>query len=155
MVEPSIVEASAAAQAPAALIDSEQREQNEIKFTNGDAFRSVSRRFMDTQAIAAQSFPRVQAHELHPVRVQVGNQRYVKPAAALQCHAHDDASIEFAPEGQVDRNAATRAQPALSGDDTSEVARGLSVLLVGQIASTHAHGASHLIARRVGRGSGG
>ena len=147
MMQPPIVEARATAKPPAVFIHSDERQQNEIEFTNGDTFRSVSRRLLDAEAIASQSFARFQSYERHSMRAHVRDQRYVKTAAALQRHAYHDAGIQFASVGQIDRNAAAGPQPALSSHDACKAARGLRILIIGEVSAPHSHGAPHLIAR--------
>lgn len=87
MMQATIIEARAAAKSCTAAIDRDERHQDQIKFSNGDALHPARIGLRDAECIEAQLRMRIKAQEVHAMVATMSNCRQVNAAAALprQC----------------------------------------------------------------------
>ena len=84
----SIVEARSAAQAPAARIDGDQWQENQIEVTGGNVLRDGSGGFQDAVCVFAQRGSRRELGELHASSPVMRDDGKVKAAAACTCRTY-------------------------------------------------------------------
>lgn len=84
----SIVEACSAAQTPAASIDGDQWQENQIEVTGGNVLRNGSGGFQDAVCVFAQRDSRRELGELHAPSPVMRDDRKVKAAAACACRTY-------------------------------------------------------------------